>query len=286
MLNHWKYFFCLIMTGLVVCCTKKGRDVQIDPPVVPPTLSYGDSIFYILDGENDRIITPTGNPKGTYSGFPEGIEINEFTGAINVDKSESGLRYRISFVPEGKTDTVSTIILISGINYIDKIYSLQENDTLAHAIYNGKIENHVPGADGNSLFDEGGGCKAQGIEVNATNGTIDLGAIIRNGVLGDVPANGSQKEVELLYRLNDGSNKALNHLKVKFYYFDTPQDMTSDLIQLMSDRKGMFIGMPSQAPFYQYTPPPSNGLMNISNSVLGRAKPRPPCIFIVGRSYR
>lgn len=246
------------------------------------TLSYGDSIFYVKTGGEDQLIFPKGNLSGTFFAFPDGIEINPITGAINVDKSETGLRYRISFVAQGSSDTLSTVVLLSGINYLDKIYYLDENDTSAVPVYNAGSNNTLP-VD-NSVFDEGDGCKNLGVVVHPQNGTINLAQTIRNGVLGDTPKNGSQKEVELLYRVNDASKKALNRLKVKFYYFDTPGDIDQDLVQLMSDRKGMFIGI-TPPPFLEYNPSPA-GLTVSSNSILGTAKPRPPCIFVVGKRSR
>jgi hypothetical protein len=278
-------FIFLIFCG-VLACTKSS--VQKDPDIIPPGgdtlgLSYGDSILYIKDGEENNVVLPQGNLKGKFYGFPDGIELNELTGAINVDESETGLRYRISYVPEGRTDTLTTIVLLSGINFQDNIYYLDENDTTAAPVYNGRKENSLPGSNS---FDEGGGCKIEAVIVNTENGRINIAESIRNGLFGNVPENGSNKEVELLYRVNDNSKKALNKLKVKLYYFDTPDDIKADLVQLMSDRKGMFLGMPSDAPFFQYHAPEQSGLMISSNSVAGTAKPRPPCIFVVGRRSR
>jgi hypothetical protein len=122
--------------------------------------------------------------------------------------------------------------------------------------------------------------------VNTSDGTINLSQTLRNGLFGTQPQNGAQKEVEMFYRISDKSGKAQNKLKVKLYYFDTPNDITPDLVQQMDDRRDMFIGLNPQPPFiesYQYRKP-SNGLMVASNSVTGTAKPRPPCIFLVGRA--
>jgi hypothetical protein len=276
------FIFLLVAAGFTAC--KKSADTNNIPPPggnQATSLTYGDSILYIKDGVEDNIVLPITDLQGSYYGFPDGIELDEMTGAINVDKSESGLRYRISFVPQGRNDTISTIVLLSGINYLDNIYYLDEHDTTATAVYNGSMDNTIPGSDGSSVFDDGGGCNGQGVAVNILNGSINIAQTVRNGVLGDVPSNGSQKEVELLYRLSDDSKKAQNRLKVKLYYFDTPEDITQDLVQLMRERKGMFIGQDPQPPSFGYYRPQGNGVI-ISNSVTGIAKPRPPCIFVVG----
>jgi hypothetical protein len=51
--------------------------------------------------EQDYIITPVNSPgTGKYLAWPIGMKIDSTTGAINVSKSESGLRYMIGFVKQ------------------------------------------------------------------------------------------------------------------------------------------------------------------------------------------
>ncbi|MFM9911395.1 MAG: hypothetical protein ACKVOW_18815 [Chitinophagaceae bacterium] len=262
----------------LISCSKNTND-PINPNT-PYTLSYGDSIFYLRNQPGDYIIFPADfKPGGRYTGFPEGIEINEQTGAINISKSETGLRYKISYT-DSTTGliTTTTTLLISGINYFDKIYNLSSGDTLAMPVYNATSSNAVPA---HSVFDEGKGCNGVGVAVDLDKAVINLAQTIRNGVFGTIPANDSKKEVELKYRVNDGSNKTLNALKVKLYYFKTANDITPDLIQLLKDREGTVFGSPSVLkPFDgQITSFGSQG----PSGIHAVAKPRPPCIFIVGR---
>jgi hypothetical protein len=283
------FLYLLLIIASISACSKSGGS---DDAVVPPPnaqLSYGDSIFYVKDGEDENIVHPMGTLHGKFSGFPEGIEIDELTGTINVDKSETGLRYRITFVPDdAPNDTLSTVVLLSGVSYLDKIYYIDQKQFKADPVYNGRTENALPNDDGETLFDEGGGCNGEGVAVNVSDGSIDLAKTISNGVFGDVPKNGAQKEVELLYRISDKSNKALNKLKVKLYYFDTADDITQDLVAEMNERRDqhMFIGLNTQPPFLEVYHPQQNGLLVSNNGVLGTAKPRPPCIFLVGRSLK
>jgi len=246
------------------------------PPV--NQLSYGDSVFYVKNQATDYIVLPTETRTGKYYGFPEGIELDENTGAVTINKSETGLRYKISFVPNGSTDTISAMIIISGINYYDKIYNLSNNDTLALPVYNANAQSSIPGTNSNSIFDEGGGCNGEGIAVNINDARINLAQTIRNGTFGPTPANGSQKEVELRYRISDPSQKALNSLKVKIYYFNTAADMTPDLIQLLKDRQGTIL----RAAPRTFIVPEILATESVTQ-VTKAAKPRPPCIFIVGR---
>ncbi len=239
-------------------------------------VDYGDSVLYIRNSGTDITYAPLNVPSGgEFTGFPEGIEIDRNTGVINVSKSETGLRYRITYTAPGG-DTSQAIVLISGINYLDHIYSLDANDTLAHPLYNASLARIIPP---NSIFDEGNGCNGVGIAVNTLSATINLAETIRNGTFGSTPSNGAQKEVELKYRINDGSNKTLNALKVKLYYFNTSADISPDLKQLLIDRQGtLLIPNNSVMPFSEVLAGAAGG-----GSVKGVAKPRPPCIFIVGR---
>jgi hypothetical protein len=288
-MNRYFLYFLAIIVAFSACSKSDTSGNAIVLPADSANLSYGDSIFYVKEGEDENVILPKGNLKGKFSGFPEGIEIDELTGAINVDKSETGLRYRITFIPDSSPqDTLSTIVLLSGISYLDKIYYIDKNQNTANPVYDGRTENVLPGAGGQSVFDEGGGCNGVGVAVNISDGSIDLAKTMSNGVFGDVPKNGAQKEVELRYRISDKSNKALNKLKVKLYYFETTNDITPDLVAEMNDRRdqNMFIGLNPQPPFLAVYNPRSTGLMVSSNGTLGTAKPRPPCIFLVGRSSK
>jgi hypothetical protein len=277
-------YFLLIIFTISACNKSDSTSAPISPVVDSAKLSYGDSVFFVKEGEEDNIVMPVGNLKGTFSAFPEGIELDAATGAINVDKSETGLRYRITFVPDDPgQDTLNTIVLLSGISYLDKIYYMDKSQNKAYAVYNGRTENLLPAVDG-TVFDEGGGCNGVGVAVNTADGSIDLSKTLQNGVFGNEPKNGAQKEVELNYRISDKSNKALNKLKVKLYYFETADLITPDLVQEMNDRRDMYIGLNPQPPFLAVYNPQQNGLMIASNGTLGTAKPRPPCIFLVGRS--
>ncbi len=272
-----KYFALIGFLGLAISgmtgCDKNGTDP------VAFQLDYGDSILYLKNTATDYIVVPQGTPNGTFTGFPEGIELDPRSGAINVSKSETGLRYRIIYTDAvtGKADT--TIVLISGINYFDKIYNLSNNDTLALPVYNASTNRSIPA---NSVFDEGNGCNGVGVAVNTGNAVINLADCIRNGVFGATPKNGEIKEVDLKYRVNDGSAKSLNTLKVKLYYYNTAADIDPVYIQLLKDREGTIFGADQRPGLGQELLSGAAGTGGTGGGT-GVAKPRPPCIFIVGR---
>jgi hypothetical protein len=252
----------------------------------PPTasgLSYGDSIFYIKNQATDYIVSPTQTREGTYSGFPEGVAIDEKSGAINVSKSETGLRYRISFVPAGSTDSIQTTIVISGINFLDGFYKLSTADSIIRPVYNADISGSIPGVNNGTAFDIGSGCNTAGCNVNIAAGSINLAQTVRNGVFGATPSNNDRHEFDLNYEINDNSGKAPNTIRIKLYYFNSIADVTQEAYDIINARQGAVFGIqPKEILFAGFT---STNSIHGQTAVLGKAKPqpRPPCIFILGR---
>ena len=236
-------------------------------------LSYGDSILYLRSQPSDYIVYPIEQKTGQYFGFPDGIDVDQASGAINVSKSETGLRYRITYVsPQG--DTSKTMIVISGINFLDKFHHLSQGDSIALPIYNASIDRIVP-LNG-STFDDGNNANSGGCSVKTINGQINLAQTVRNGVFGATPQNNANQEFDIYYRLNDNSNKALNKIRVKMYYYSTMNDVAPDLLQTLQDRSndGVFLGAT-----YQPIPNASSTMRTLGTRKT--AKPRPPCVIII-----
>jgi len=265
----YKQLFIAGFCCLAMACSKK--DNAGTGPVVPPgfTLSYGDSILFLQNQATDYIVSPVSYPlPGVYSGFPDGIEIDSRTGAINLSKSEMGLRYRISFLPDGASDTITTVVLLSGINFLDGFYKLNTADSILKPVYNGNVTNPVPGVNNGSTFDEGSGCNNAGCNVNFASGSINLAQTVRNGVFGTTPANNDRHEFQMNYRINDKSGKALNTIRVKLYYFNSMSDVTQEVYDIINSRSGTVFRTSANAR---------------AGAIDKAAKPRPPCIFIVAK---
>lgn len=258
----------ILISGIVFSC-KKDNMTQSKPY----QLSYGDSILYLRDQATDYIVYPTEQKAGQYFGFPDGIDIDQVSGAINVSKSETGLRYRITYVsPQG--DTSKTMIVISGINFLDKFHHLSQGDSVALPIYNASIDKILPVSG--SSFDEGNNANSGGCSVRTNNGQINLSQTVRNGVFGATPQNNANKEFDIYYRLNDNSSKALNKIRVKMYYYNTMNDVAPDLLQTLQDRSndGVFLGT-------SYQTIPANSSTMRTRATAKAAKPRPPCVIII-----
>ncbi len=281
------YATSILALPVISSCSKSNdNQAVVTPPVilpVPVSLDYGDTVFY-LNNQKDNIIQPVQAAAGSYSGFPEGIEIDATTGAIDLGKSETGLRYVISFLPQGKTDTIKTEIVIAGINFLDGFHILANGDSILHPIYNANPAAIIPGVNNGSIFDDGSHCNSLGCNVNTVTGDINLSQTVRNAVFGSSPSNNDREQFEYDYRISDKSGNALNSLQVKLYYFSSMDQVTQEAYDIITSRVGTILNLPPVAiPGFHnatYSTAPSSTTAALQSSK--PAKPRPPCIFIVG----
>ena len=222
---------------------------------------YSDSVLYLKAGLSDHIVYPLKAKKGKYTSFPVGLSLDENTGAINVSKSETGLRYLVFFDgDDGCTDSAS--IVISGINYSDHYYNLAKGDSMAYPTYNAVNTISVP--VGGSLFNVNNDAAEYDIRLHNQNGAINLAATVRSGLFGATPVNGAKIDVPIAYWLDDASNRAFNHITVRLYYFSSMKDVPEYLKQLLIEREPAF-----------------QPLMTSARSFTKKVKPRPPCVIII-----
>lgn len=265
----------LILITILAACRKSNDGPEAGGNY---TLSYGDSVIYLKNTGGDHIVSPVTAMTGTYEAFPDGIELDESTGAINVSQSETGLRYRITFTPSGGTRTYTTTVLLAGINYLDAFYFLSKNDTVSRAVYNGDLNKAVPVSPGKTVFDIDLGCNKEGIAINVNDGSINLAQTIRNGFFGR-HKNDDEEEFELKYKIDDKSGQARQEVKIKLYYFNTLSDVPQKYWDLLKEREGTLL-------WANNTHNPTDEIISELAGVEGiadRARPRPPCIFIIGR---
>ncbi len=224
-------------------------------------IAYPDSLYF-FDEDQDLRIEPLQEYEGEYGAIPEGLEIDHNTGEIRINKSESGLRYKVYFVPEDTRDTCFTYLTVSGLIEVP-----EEDD---HEFDDGPDDD-----DNDGELDEppsGSEVIPQGVAINKKSGKIRLDRTVNNGVFGSTPLNGSLQKFRIYYRLNDSSRKSLNKIDVQFHYYETLDDVPADLRKQVEDLQEYY----------------SNFRTTGRNLKVMRllAKPRPPDIIIVGRRRR
>jgi hypothetical protein len=243
--------------------------------------NYGDSIVFPQPRiGGDFFVTPINNTgvTGTYLSWPEGLRLNRTTGAINLSQSETGVRYLIGFVKQGTTDTCVSQLILGGMTYIDKIYAMDQNDTLAKPIFNADPfgpsicdasddtdypDNNGTGNNRCQFDDAAPGSKANDLKlrVRTKSGIINLKKSLADGIFGPTVKNGDFKIIPIQYQLNDASNKATQSVSIKVMYYDKVSNIPTALQQEISSKNTSMFS-------YQII----NG------------KPRPPLIIIAGLS--
>lgn len=244
--------------------------------------SYSDSVFFINASAENKI-RPLQNLNGKFRAFPEGLMLDSISGEIDINRSETGLKYKISFSPASSPLTVCEFeLLIAGINYLDKVYLLNQNDFLAPPIFNANPSGLSPcddddddDDDDDCKFDEVGPGNTKladlGIAIDSSTGIIDLKKTVENKAFGETPVNGSTIEGKMYYRLQDNSLGALNGIDLKIFYFNTLKDVPQSLLDEIEQKKTGVLG----AKFFYN---PINARISADNP---RTKPRPPYLIIV-----
>jgi hypothetical protein len=248
----------------------------------PNAPNYGDSIVYLQPKvSGNYTVQPVNNVgvAGTYFSWPEGLDIDKTTGVIDVSNSETGVRYKIGFVKKNTTDTCVSQLIVGGLTYLDAIYVLDQNDTLAKPVFNANPlagapcdasdDSDYPDNNGNGnnkcVFDDdspGNKANDQKLRVRTKSGFINLKKSVADGLFGPNLKNGDSKKVKIMYRLNDSSKKAQQKITVQVIYYDKVSNIPTSLKQEINSKRTSMLS-------YQIV----NG------------KPRPPYLLIAGLSY-
>jgi hypothetical protein len=241
--------------------------------------AYPDTIFYPKKSAQDYIVMPLNVQEGKYGSFPDGLKIDGNSGAIKVNKSETGLKYIVWFIPEGTRDTCKKFLTISGINYRDSIFTIAgSRSSVSIPVYNANAQTPMI-CNGGCEF--GKDLVTQGIAINQANGTLDLKQTILNGALGKNPGNGAFKDFIVNYRISDKSQQALNSITFRLYYYKLRSQIPDSLINIINQKQSQVLEGDDDDPNDHDFGFASVGL--VSNRETGEVKCRPPYIIVTQR---
>lgn len=266
--------------AVVFCgCKKDSNSAVINPTNY--RLAYAEAVLYPQGEVNElQVVSPVTAKNGVYTAFPEGLDIDPVNGNINIHESETGIKYRVFFNSSDGRIKDSTLITISGVNFLDGVYKINSSDSIINPVYNASITNALPGINNGSLFDEGGSCNSGGCAVNVTNAKINLAQTVRNGTFGATPANGLSKEFTLNFRINDRSGKGGNKTKIKVFYFNKLSDITQQVWDLLNGRNGTLVNSFNNS---DNTPIQGFTAGNITETARTGKGRRPPCVVILSQ---
>lgn len=268
-------FVILAVSFLLIRCGKRDCGC-VPPPAEKYKLAYGDSVFYLKSA--DYTLVPLMKGSGTYTAFPNNLQIDPKTGVINVTQkgtdgeSQTGLWYKIKFQSDASNDTDSTFLLLSGISYVDKFYNLAQNDSIIFPIYNGDPATPLPAGNYDLTSDNK-------FAINANNGQINIKECMRRGFFNSSGQMGTTWKVATIkYAINDRSQQVTNKIDVVIYYYPTLAEVPANVSALMQAHQQMTVGMRSLPAIPSTSGPIDNNLP----SELSLSKPRPPCLVIIG----
>jgi hypothetical protein len=247
----------------------------------PNAPNYGDSIIFLQPVNGQYTVQPVNNTGvlGTYLSWPEGLDLDKNSGVINVSKSETGVRYKIAFVKKNTTDTCISQLIIGGLTYMDSIYVMDKNDTLAFPIFNThpmgssicdiSDDTDYPdstnaGGNNKCVFDDDvPGSKANDakLRVRTKSGIINLKKSLADGIFGPNLKNGDFKKIKIVYELNDLSNKAKQKITVQVMYYEKVSDIPASLKSEVRNKRN-----------------------SMNSYQIVNDRPRPPLLIIVGLS--
>lgn len=280
-----------VLLALTGCQNDIEPGVHITPATVAATgnsvtsntFRYTDAVFYYREQPEDYVEMPLKNQAGTYGASPKGLAIDPNTGAININKSESGLTYRVWFKPSGSSETLSSEVTIAGINFKSRIYNLSAGDVVAKSFYNIQhnvaapfgVEAVAPGSQFTASMNESSlQTRTKGIAIDQMTGAIDLRKAVADGVFGTNPVDGTTRSFRLYYRMNDGSRKALNYIDVRLHYYRHASSVPSSLLAQANYKTTATFRRPTSAP---------EAFPTIADVEMSAERPtRPPDIIIVG----
>jgi len=277
----------LIITCSIIACNKEGavnnteNTSSISNSVAASAcdlFAYPDTIFYPKQSASDYIVNPINVQDGKYGSFPDVLKIDRNSGAINITKSETGLKYVVWFIPKGTKDTCKKFLTISGINYADSIYTAAAGLPLSIPVYNANTQAPIA-CNGTCEF--GKELISQGIAIDQSTGVINLKQSLLNGALGKNPKNGTFKDFLMQYHIGDQSAGALNSISFRLYYYKLKSQVPDSLVNILNQKS-------SQVFLQDDTDPDDDNLaprVNITNitSKQGEGpevKCRPPYIIV------
>jgi len=244
--------------------------------------AYPDTVFYPKTSASDYLVMPLNVQTGRYGSFPDVMKIDRNSGAINITKSETGLKYIVWFIPDGTKDTCKKFVTISGINYTDSIFTLVNKKSVSIPIYNANTQEPIA-CNGGCSF--GQNLVPQGIAVNKSTGVIDLKQSLLNGALGTNPKNGTFKDFVMQYKISDKSGSALNSISFRLYYYKLKSQIPDSLINILNAKKSqVLLDDDTEADDDKLLAGANNGnLLNVLTTPqhdAGETRCRPPYIIV------
>lgn len=179
---------------------------------------------------------------GTFTAEPQGLDMDSRTGIININTSDPGIQYYITYTSADGNNTCETSITIGGIDYPSDTFRLSNPNRI----------NVSPFVDGirdqpveSGIFDQPEllgktnvlPARSEGLAIDPETGVINLSQTVENlRGLGENVANGYSKTFEIVYALGDREDFP-SSIDVTVLFYGTADDVPPELYRILEEKQ-------------------------------------------------
>ncbi|MEM9831656.1 MAG: hypothetical protein AAF944_13530 [Bacteroidota bacterium] len=222
----------------IVCET----NIFIDEPKAE-TCDLDYETHVIAPGEQDFLVPSFagGNvPNGNFSAYPAGLDISPDKGIISIRTSATGVQYFITFISEDKKTICQTTLLITGVDYPERIINFDEGESILEPYFNeqdGELSTvgSYEASPSELVFEETGQGELDGsINVRETIITIQ-----DEEFQGEQLPEGFARDYTISYTLFDDS-ETTSSIELRIYYYsslEAVEELAPELLEAIEDRE-------------------------------------------------
>ena len=187
--------------------------------------------------------------EGRFTVWPQGLDIDPATGVIDVNTSEPGLTYYVTFTSENGRISCTTKVAVGGLDYRDALLDfdgavdgefLEENpsvrefvvvDSIASPLFNfeqdGTLGLEFSSPDEDLVF----------VRDNEAPASINVRATLRNIDQSENIESGFFREFTLEYQYDSPEGRITGEAEIVIYYYRTVGEIPSSLLDLIGRKE-------------------------------------------------
>lgn len=236
------YLFLLLLLLFFSC--EEVCNCPEEPEQTTCNFSYDGNIF-IPTGKGVQLITPTLQDTvggGTFTVEPEGLDMDSKTGTININTSEAGIEYYITYTSLDGNNTCETSLIVSGIDYPSDTFRLtNEERYVVEPFLDANPDQTAPVG----IYDQPGQfgrpelqpASEFGLAIDGRTGAIDLRQTIANlREMGVIVENGFSREYEIVYAL-EGKPGLVSSIKVVVFFWESIEEVPQELLNILAEKQ-------------------------------------------------
>lgn len=206
-----------------------GCECNCDEQPIVGELSYEREKFFVRRDNQQQVIKPRLDPpvEGEFWSVPFGLDMDFRTGEINIQTSESGIRYYIFFRSNDGQVTADTELLIAGIDILDTLIDIREIKSII-PIFNADPELPLP--TGEPIVE----VSERGLLINVQTGEIDLAGTVEE-LGGGQPF--FSEDFTLRINFTEDNVEASSEVTFRILYYENIQDIPERILRELREKQ-------------------------------------------------